>query len=236
MDRWEEQRMLAAFGYICEQLLCKARHKLCFVILCAGQTIVDDISAAAYNVVFTALPILLFALLDRHAPDDMLLAQPQLYATRAQPESHSTALSDHRDSYQQSAQAAASSNQKDSKKKVEAATAAAQRHAQDLHGPVLPAGVFWRSAVVLGLAHGAAAFFVPFYGAVPGKGRRGLELWGVGKAVYMALLTAVTLEVCGACSCVERRDLQSDAGPGDVKCSHFSTMLCSDAVLWRSRA
>ena len=31
----------------------------------SGQALVDDISAAAYNVVFTSIPILLFAVLDR---------------------------------------------------------------------------------------------------------------------------------------------------------------------------
>jgi phospholipid-transporting ATPase len=31
----------------------------------SGQTLVDDISAAVYNVIFTSLPILLFSLLDR---------------------------------------------------------------------------------------------------------------------------------------------------------------------------
>lgn len=46
----------------------------------AGQAVLDDISAATYNVVFTSLPILLYALLDRHATDKDLLEHKDLYA------------------------------------------------------------------------------------------------------------------------------------------------------------
>lgn len=45
----------------------------------AGQTIIDDISGAMFNVVFTSIPILVFALSDRHAPDSLLLLHPHLY-------------------------------------------------------------------------------------------------------------------------------------------------------------
>ena len=44
-----------------------------------GQTLIDDISAAMYNVVFTSMPILLFALLDRPMGSSMLMRFPQMY-------------------------------------------------------------------------------------------------------------------------------------------------------------
>ena len=46
----------------------------------SGQSMVDDISAAAFNVVFTSLPILLFAVLDRPVHNlNTLLRFPQVY-------------------------------------------------------------------------------------------------------------------------------------------------------------
>eukprot|EP00803_Ostreobium_quekettii_P002905 evm.model.scf_903.4 EVM.evm.TU.scf_903.4 scf_903:32108-44084(+) len=52
-----------------------------FQIFCgfSGQTLVDDISAAMYNVVFTAVPILLFSVLDRPVSDASFIRFPQLY-------------------------------------------------------------------------------------------------------------------------------------------------------------
>ncbi len=45
----------------------------------SGQSMVDDISAAAFNVVFTSLPILLFAILDRPVRNlDTFLRFPQV--------------------------------------------------------------------------------------------------------------------------------------------------------------
>jgi phospholipid-transporting ATPase len=45
----------------------------------SGQSMVDDISAAAFNVIFTAVPILLFAVLDRPVRHlDTLLRYPQV--------------------------------------------------------------------------------------------------------------------------------------------------------------
>ena len=45
----------------------------------SGQSMVDDISAAAFNVVFTSLPILLFAVLDRPVHNlNTLLRFPQV--------------------------------------------------------------------------------------------------------------------------------------------------------------
>lgn len=44
----------------------------------SGQALVDDISAAVYNVVFTSVPILLFAVLDRPVMRlDTLMRFPQ---------------------------------------------------------------------------------------------------------------------------------------------------------------
>jgi phospholipid-transporting ATPase len=46
----------------------------------SGQTLVDDISAAVYNVIFTSLPILFFSLLDRPCEDlHTLLKYPRTY-------------------------------------------------------------------------------------------------------------------------------------------------------------
>ncbi|KAJ9527131.1 hypothetical protein QJQ45_025174, partial [Haematococcus lacustris] len=110
----------------------------------SGQAIVDDISAAVYNVVFTALPILMFSLLDRHAPDADLLATPRLYQAR---------------------------------------------------GAALASSEFWMSGVLLGLAHGVVSFFVPFLAITMDGVRPSNGMAVVGKAVYVALLGAVTLEL-----------------------------------------
>lgn len=45
----------------------------------SGQTLVDDISAAVYNVIFTSLPILFFSLLDRPCQFSTLLNYPRTY-------------------------------------------------------------------------------------------------------------------------------------------------------------
>lgn len=44
-----------------------------------GQSFIDDISAAMYNVVFTSMPILLFSLLDRPMGSTMMMRFPQMY-------------------------------------------------------------------------------------------------------------------------------------------------------------
>ena len=46
---------------------------------CSGQALYDSISAGLYNVVLTSAPVVAFALLDRPARDDRLLAHPGLY-------------------------------------------------------------------------------------------------------------------------------------------------------------
>jgi magnesium-transporting ATPase (P-type) len=45
----------------------------------SGQTLVDDISAAVYNVVFTSLPILLFSVLDKPLNFETMVQYPQTY-------------------------------------------------------------------------------------------------------------------------------------------------------------
>lgn len=50
-----------------------------FLIVFTGQTLVDDISAAMYNVVFTSMPILLFSLLDRPMGSSVMMRFPQIY-------------------------------------------------------------------------------------------------------------------------------------------------------------
>ena len=48
----------------------------------SGQSLVDGISAAAFNVIFTSLPILLYAVLDRPVHNlNTLLRYPQVCAT-----------------------------------------------------------------------------------------------------------------------------------------------------------
>ena len=52
----------------------------------SGQALVDDISAAAFNVVFTSIPILLFAVLDRPVINFSTLIQyPQVYSASLLP-------------------------------------------------------------------------------------------------------------------------------------------------------
>jgi phospholipid-transporting ATPase len=45
----------------------------------SGQTLIDDISAAVYNVIFTSLPILFFSLLDQPYGFDTMQTYPRTY-------------------------------------------------------------------------------------------------------------------------------------------------------------
>jgi phospholipid-transporting ATPase len=45
----------------------------------SGQTLVDDVSAAVYNVIFTSLPILFFSLLDQPCKFETLEEHPRTY-------------------------------------------------------------------------------------------------------------------------------------------------------------
>lgn len=47
----------------------------------SGTIVIDDISAFMYNVVFTALPIGIFAISDRMMSDTMMLLHPRTYNT-----------------------------------------------------------------------------------------------------------------------------------------------------------
>jgi len=47
----------------------------------SGQILFNEWAYQLYNIVFTALPIMLFAVIDRDYSDAQLLARPQLYAT-----------------------------------------------------------------------------------------------------------------------------------------------------------
>ncbi len=50
----------------------------------SGQALVDSITAAVFNVVFTSLPILLFSILDRPVKNlRALVRYPQVHALRA---------------------------------------------------------------------------------------------------------------------------------------------------------
>lgn len=49
----------------------------------SGQTLVDDMTAAGFNVIFTSLPIMLFSVLDRQVGDTSYMAYPQTYNKRS---------------------------------------------------------------------------------------------------------------------------------------------------------
>lgn len=53
-----------------------------------------------------------------------------------------------------------------------------------------------KTGVLLGLAHAAACFFVPFLAAQPEGARPTASLWMVGQAAFAAILGAVSLEAC----------------------------------------
>lgn len=110
----------------------------------SGQSLIDDISAAMFNVVFTSMPILLFSVLDRQMDPNTMMRFPQMY------------------------------NQSDS----------------------LSTGVFWKTGVLQGLIDGAICFFVPYYAITPSGPEAVDGLWAVGKTIFVAILGAVTLEVC----------------------------------------
>lgn len=135
----------------------------------SGQALVDDISAAAYNVIFTSWPIMIFAVLDRPVDRiDALVKTPQTYHPRSS----------------------------------------------------LTTRSFWKNGVLMACVDAAICFFVPFYGlgtlgAGGGGGGNGggggggngkgnndpradassVDVYSLGKAVFVALLGCVTLEV-----------------------------------------
>ena len=61
--------------------MCFATVLFSFQFFCgfSGQTLVDDITAAGFNVVFTSLPILFFSVLDRQMSDMSYVTYPQIY-------------------------------------------------------------------------------------------------------------------------------------------------------------
>lgn len=59
--------------------LVKFKPRPVYTCASTGQTLIDDISGAMFNVVFTSVPILVYALTDRPAPDNLLLSHPHLY-------------------------------------------------------------------------------------------------------------------------------------------------------------
>jgi len=61
--------------------MCFATVLFSFQFFCgfSGQTLVDDISAAAFNVLFTSLPIMVFSVLDRQVGDISYMAYPETY-------------------------------------------------------------------------------------------------------------------------------------------------------------
>jgi len=61
--------------------MCFAAVLFAFQFFCAytGQTLVDDIAAALFNVVFTSVPILFFSVMDRKVSNTTLVTFPQTY-------------------------------------------------------------------------------------------------------------------------------------------------------------
>ena len=56
--------------------------------------------------------------------------------------------------------------------------------------------VFWKSGVGMALLDAAVAFFIPYYSIVASGQNSITDVYSVGKVVFVALLGAVTLEIC----------------------------------------
>ena len=56
--------------------------------------------------------------------------------------------------------------------------------------------VFWKSGVGMALLDAAIAFFIPYYTIVESGQNSITDVYSVGKTVFVALLGAVTLEIC----------------------------------------
>ena len=56
--------------------------------------------------------------------------------------------------------------------------------------------VFWKSGVGMALLDAAIAFFIPYYTIVASGQNSITDVYSVGKTVFVALLGAVTLEIC----------------------------------------
>lgn len=54
---------------------------------------------------------------------------------------------------------------------------------------------FWKTGVVLGAAHGAVCFFIPYYSLATSGSHNVTDVYSLGKIAFVALLGAVTLEV-----------------------------------------
>lgn len=164
-ERAEKKTQLFSFFL----LHCKPAALFLYQFYCgfSGQALVDDISAAAYNLIFTSLPVMAFAVLDR--PVDRvsaLLDSPATYHPRSS----------------------------------------------------LTTRSFWKNGVLMACVDAAICFFVPLYGlgSLGGGGRHSVsadsnnsaaaargpwadasavDVYSLGKAVFVALLGCVTLEV-----------------------------------------
>jgi len=111
----------------------------------SGQALVDSITAGMFNVVFSSMPILLFAVLDRPVGSlTAFIRYPQLY------------------------------NKRDNNS--------------------LSTLSFWKSGILLGIAHAAVNFFVPYY-SLTTVGRYNIsDVYSIGKITFAALLGTITLE------------------------------------------
>eukprot|EP01025_Chloroclados_australasicus_P031044 TRINITY_DN3132_c0_g4_i1.p1 TRINITY_DN3132_c0_g4~~TRINITY_DN3132_c0_g4_i1.p1 ORF type:complete len:1356 (-),score=176.40 TRINITY_DN3132_c0_g4_i1:580-4509(-) len=76
-----QYRLARLIKYSFYKNMCFAMILFLYQFFCgfSGQTLVDDISAAMYNVVFTSLPVLLFSLLDKPVDFHTLIRFPQTY-------------------------------------------------------------------------------------------------------------------------------------------------------------
>ena len=112
----------------------------------SGQALVDSITAAVFNVVFTSLPIFLFSVLDRPVNElHAFIQYPQLYDKR--------------------------------------------------NSRSLTTSSFWKSGILLGIAHAAISFFVPYYSIATSGDHNITDVYSLGKITFVALLGIVTLEV-----------------------------------------
>ena len=155
----------------------------------SGQALVDSITAAVFNVVFTSLPILFFSILDRPVknlkalvrypqvgsglPGCIACCLPWLWALqhpippccRLPPSLNPSHAPPCLQLYN-------------------------KRHSRSL-----TTLTFWKTGVLMGVVHGAVCFFIPYY-SLATSGRHNItDVYSLGKVAFVALLGAVTLEV-----------------------------------------
>ena len=142
----------------------------------SGQALVDSITAAVYNVIFTSLPILLFSILDRPVKNlKALMRYPQVMKCCGDPANMRcgwpgrglTSLSN------------SLSLQLYDKRQTTSLTTAS----------------FWKTGVLMGAVHGAVCFFIPYYSLATSGSHNITDVYSLGKITFVAMLGTVSLEV-----------------------------------------